>query len=86
MNTENNFPVITSGKYHTQGGNIYILHDDIWYPNVNYLAAVPTQYGCKTYEEQFNYIIRKIENGSLRAQASGKGLYMKDGRLYQYAA
>ncbi|EIV5806628.1 hypothetical protein L9F74_003730 [Klebsiella aerogenes] len=79
------YPTITSGKYHTQDGNIYILYDDgYWRQNVNYLAAVPTQYNCNTFEEQLERIARLIENGKLRSSyASGQPFSMQGGRLYQ---
>ncbi|ATM91761.1 hypothetical protein CRN78_14985 [Klebsiella aerogenes] len=79
------FPVITMGRYHTQDGNIYIQRDDgIWRQNVNYLAAVPTQYNCNTFEEQLERIARLIENGKLRSSyASGQPFSMQGGRLYQ---
>lgn len=73
------------GKYHTQDGKIYIHYNDgYWRQNVNYLAGVPTQYNCTTYEEQFEKIISHIENGKLRCmQASGQRFRMVDGRLYR---
>ncbi len=79
------FPVITMGRYHTQDGNIYIQRDDgIWRQNVNYLAAVPTQYNCNTFEEQLERIAGLIENGKLRSSyASGQPFSMQGGRLYQ---
>ena len=79
-------PTITSGRYHTQDGNIYIQRDDgIWKQNVNYLAAIPNQYGCITYEEQFEKIIRHIENGKLRGTyASTLHYKMVDGKLYRF--
>ncbi len=79
------FPVITMGRYHTQDGNIYIQRDDgIWRQNVNYLAAVPTQYNCNTFEEHLERIARLIENGKLRSSyTSGQPFSMQGGRLYQ---
>lgn len=79
-------PTITYGRYHTQDGNIYIQRDDgIWRQNVNYLAGVPTQYNCTTYKEQFEKIIRHIENGKLRATyASTLHYKMVDGKLYRF--
>ena len=79
-------PTITSGRYHTQDGRIYIHYSDgYWRQNVNYLASVPTQYNCATYEEQFEKIIRHIENGKLRCmQASGQRFRMVDGKLCRF--
>lgn len=51
------FPTITDleNGFHTESGNIFGWHTvkQTWLPIECYLAAVPTQYGCKTYEEQF---------------------------------
>lgn len=78
------FPIITLGNWHTQEGNIYMLYEDgFWYQNVNYLAAVPTQYNCTTYEEQFNKLISRIESGALRTcKQSGKPYKMLGDTLY----
>lgn len=75
------FPIITKGNFHTQSGNIYINHGEYWYQNVNFLAAVPKQYGCDSYEQQFDRIIRKIEDGSLRPEATGEAFIMQDEQL-----
>ncbi|ENU3156110.1 TPA: hypothetical protein GM645_00070 [Klebsiella pneumoniae] len=78
------FPIITKGNYHTEQGNIYIKRDDgVWRQNVNYLAAVPTQYGCTTYEQQFDKIIEWIESGKLRGNFAYKERYNMIGdKLY----
>lgn len=55
------FPVITSGDWHTQNGMIFKLCEDGKYKQIEaYLAAVPTQYGCKTYAEQFERLQRVL--------------------------
>lgn len=77
------FPIITKGNYHTQDGNIYINHGEFWYQNVNYLAAVPTQYNCTTYEQQFDRIIERIENNKLRSTATGNAFIMIGNELHK---
>ncbi|ENE6634920.1 hypothetical protein ABNR98_000146 [Salmonella enterica] len=76
------WPVLTSlcGKWHSQQGNLYQWYEDkgYWKQNVNYLASVPTQYGCTTFEEQFYRLIRKIEAGELRRKNQGNSYYLSE--------
>lgn len=60
------FPIIEETAndklYRTEAGNIYKWREDLdcWKQVECYLASVPTQYGCKTYEEQFTKLINQL--------------------------
>ena len=77
------FPIITKEPFHTQDGNCYKLYEDgKWYKIERYLASVPNQYGCKTYEEQFIKITSQLgEKLHPLRKSHSKPFTMKDGRL-----
>lgn len=56
------WPIITSDEWHTQNGNIFKWNEDLtcWKQIECYLAAVPTQYGCNTFEEQFYKLTSRL--------------------------
>ena len=59
---DGSWPVLTNDGWHTKNGNIYKWSEskNCWYQVECYLASVPTQYGCTTYEQQFNKLTSQL--------------------------
>ncbi|QIR27723.1 hypothetical protein [Kluyvera genomosp. 3] len=77
------WPVIHSGEWFTQNGNIFKWREDHWQKVEAYLASVPTQYGCSTYEEQFERLQRILGDRlhPLRWHTNTKPWFLVNGEL-----
>ncbi|HCI2908157.1 TPA: hypothetical protein NOU44_000232 [Salmonella enterica subsp. enterica serovar Infantis] len=88
------FPIIeeeANGKlYHTELGKIYKWNEKLecWKQVEAYLASVPTQYGCTTYEEQFTKIINRLGDRlhPERYTKGGHQCQIIDGMMFTSAA
>lgn len=82
---DENWPVLTNEGWHTQNGNFYkwMESKNCWYQVECYLASVPTQYNCTTYEQQFNKLTSQLGTRlhPLHYKLPQRRFIMLDGRL-----
>lgn len=73
------FDTFEDGDYLCFAGGMYKrLHDDVYKKIEAYLPASPKTYGFTTFEECFNRLVYKLENGLLAGRRSNGFEYQWD--------